>query len=1567
MNLTLNNFAKAIRLGKLWLWSSLTAVALILTTNTASTQETDFRVQSIAIDQNGDLAIEFEASEGSYYLLQRGSTVDEVNQGVDGQIGVNGTGLLRDINIGGVIRAFYVVQKISVTEPLDMDGDGIDDVFELQHPLFLNPFDSADAVLDFDKDGANNLKEYQDGTDPALSPLALAKIESINPTNGEGRVNISREAVVRFGSEMDPSAITEDSFFLQIGGTRVPGRVEVSSTNRFATFFPDEVLPTATQVQVVVEGDLIRDLEGNTLDGDGDNIPGGSSRTVFRTLSDTRIPGTNVWGYVKDSFTGDPIEGVTIYVNAFPQATTATNNEGYFELTDMPSPEFFVHIVGATAIGVAEGYQYPSMGKPFRSTRGQSVQINMDGEPFDLFLPLMNLDDVQALSSEEVTEVSFGSGGKQTLTNLFPGVDPMAWDTVSVGIAPNSARDDIGGTFDQAAIIPVPPDRIPEPLPPGLGMPLVISIQVPGATRFDVPAPVIFPNLPNPDTGEVLLPGEKTGLWSYDHDAGEWTLQGSMTVSEDGMFLISDPGVGVTAPGWHGASNSNSGNGGGGGDDDDDQDCDTAQQLYNSAVTQCAAGLATGVVELEPGVGCVVSIGLATAGATADCNTDPSGCGLTVAKNTVAGLAGCIPGAGLAVSGIMCVDGIGGALDNLKSCDSSLGGAPPFDPGEEEEMQVYYEGIHDYQLLNLAEPSLGSMFDNQIDLIRKGKDLFDIATGDPIWWAVPHNELELLRDFLTSIANAMDAQTPGGVEINAVETADLLFMTRPSHLTDNHVEAYIARLNRFASGGMTDEEKTSIIDSANALKDHAEMLNALGWQTPYDGFTRGMAELSTQTSKGINKIKKAPLYYKITNLNNGFIQRGQTNFQGQFNNLILPSNNYFSVVYADPETFKIGSAIFASEAGGTRIDIPRANMSDSVDADSDSDGLKDDLEEVFGSFVNNPDSDGDGVLDSEEFNIGSNPLDGVALPTGIVTNLAFSSPPTSIEIVSNRAYVTLGVAGLAIVDISDPLLPIIVSQIDLPGTCMDVVVDPINEVALVKSTDGYDDDFRFEIGGANFVDVSDSFEPVLLRSLPMKMDSILQNDGIFYIGSGAQQATSYLKLFHGSSLNQIASLEVGGIAGDIVFYKGYLLIAVKDDLEVYKMDEPGFPMVANTPLPGSGTFLGDRRILAENDILYVGTINGYATMDISDPSNPQVLAEPDGTNLAVKEFVSNGSGLLIVDGGFNFFANTIDIFTLNDPMAVNELLNTFTSLNGSISDIALSGGLLYMTDSEDGLVVYNFLEFDNQDTAPAVSLDLTYLDADTQKAGIQVAEGSRIFLDPMIRDDFQMRESRWLLNGVIRASNRSGHHVFDTFLPKLSDGLNSVTLQVEATDMGGNIGQSEVITLELVPDSIPPEVLFTAPNDNGADYSINSLQVWLSEAVDPATVNLNQISLTRDSDGSEIPIVGVSLNNPQILVIELGSPLPFDGYQLSVQNSVLKDSGGNLLSNPIDLTFVSYDVEPGIALWISDVDGNFSDPANWNFGQEPSGFQAAHIERPSSDPTILFEVNGSTGNLVGRS
>ena len=71
------------------------------------------------------------------------------------------------------------------TDKADTDGDGIPDQIEIMNGL--NPYESADALLDLDEDTFNNLEEYLSGTDiqrDELKPLIIASEVTTIDANG---------------------------------------------------------------------------------------------------------------------------------------------------------------------------------------------------------------------------------------------------------------------------------------------------------------------------------------------------------------------------------------------------------------------------------------------------------------------------------------------------------------------------------------------------------------------------------------------------------------------------------------------------------------------------------------------------------------------------------------------------------------------------------------------------------------------------------------------------------------------------------------------------------------------------------------------------------------------------------------------------------------------------------------------------------------------------------------------------------------------------------------------------------------------------------------------------------------------------------------------------------------------------------------------------------------------------------------------------------------------------------------------------------------------------------------
>ncbi len=419
---------------------------------------------------------------------------------------------LRQLNLGTRLNAGNY--QLSITGVSDLAGNVINDT----------------VVLDFTVIGAS---------------------VEISPTSGSEMVSLNQNPVVRFGKKVDPTTVNENTFEIIANGEPVAGRIAVSSTREFATFFSDTALPASTSVRVTVLGDEIMGLDGVALDADGDGTPGGTLTADFSTLPLTQIEDTNVTGYVYDFLNLDeegnnvPIVGATVRVDALPKVVAVTDSEGFFRLENVPAPLFAVHIDGGTTTNAPSGTSYATVGKIFESVPGQEVQLNHHGEIFDIFLPTMADGDIQELSATEDTEVGFGTAGVAQLQAMFPEVEGSTWELLEVTFPAGSAQDEAGNVATTATIIPVNPERLPAPLPPHLNPRLVISIQAPGATNFDVPAPVTFPNL------EGLAPGAKCLLFSFNHDSGEWEVVGTGTVSEDGLSIVSDPGTGILAPGWH--------------------------------------------------------------------------------------------------------------------------------------------------------------------------------------------------------------------------------------------------------------------------------------------------------------------------------------------------------------------------------------------------------------------------------------------------------------------------------------------------------------------------------------------------------------------------------------------------------------------------------------------------------------------------------------------------------------------------------------------------------------------------------------------------------------------------------------------------------------------------------------------------------------------------------------------------------------------------------------------------------------------------------------------------------
>lgn len=507
----------------------------------------DFQVTEVSRGPAQVVEVGVPGNADVYYLLRRGLEVSEITVPVDVALGGPGPVRLRDdLAVGAT--GFYRVERVPRDQPGDTDGDGIDDVYELETPG-LDPLNPTDAQAPMPgAEGASYLEYYRQVR------LPLTTVEESSPYAGEDGVSVTREMVVRLTRPLAADAVvTLDQLHAEFGGRRLLGRVNVSADRRAITLFPLEPMPSSARVRLNFRPGGLRDDLGRRLDPAGTGQAGSEARIDFDTLSITPVGDTGVVGWVYASepiadgaggLTNLPLAGVTLTVDGAEETLrTTTDAEGRFHLHPVPAGRFFVHIDGRTATASAwpNGAYYPVVGKAWEAMAG--VSTNLANGTGVIYLPLIPADALRPVSATEVTVIPF----PESVVALQP-----EYAGVEVRVPPNALYSDSGQRGGRIGLAPVAPDRLPEPLPPGLVHVLDITVQSDGAENFDQPVPVRFPNLVDPTTGERLPPGARTALVSFNHDLGRWEVAGSMTVSADGMFLDSDEGVGVRRPGWHG-------------------------------------------------------------------------------------------------------------------------------------------------------------------------------------------------------------------------------------------------------------------------------------------------------------------------------------------------------------------------------------------------------------------------------------------------------------------------------------------------------------------------------------------------------------------------------------------------------------------------------------------------------------------------------------------------------------------------------------------------------------------------------------------------------------------------------------------------------------------------------------------------------------------------------------------------------------------------------------------------------------------------------------------------------
>jgi RHS repeat-associated protein len=160
------------------------------------------------------------------------------------------------------------------------------------------------------------------------------------------------------------------------------------------------------------------------------------------------------------------------------------------------------------------------------------IESGLSNRALTSYMSAVNVSEYREITPGEKTDVTMPSLPDYAL-NIPEGAILMGWD---------------GTPIDKINVRTIPPDRLPiKPIPEGVttrSVYLYYFFREGGANPSE-PIPVTMRN------DLDLLPGEKVDLWYYDEsitpdpDSNQWRIMGQGTVSEDGLSIISDPGVGI--------------------------------------------------------------------------------------------------------------------------------------------------------------------------------------------------------------------------------------------------------------------------------------------------------------------------------------------------------------------------------------------------------------------------------------------------------------------------------------------------------------------------------------------------------------------------------------------------------------------------------------------------------------------------------------------------------------------------------------------------------------------------------------------------------------------------------------------------------------------------------------------------------------------------------------------------------------------------------------------------------------------------------------------------------------
>ncbi len=676
----------------------------------------------------------------------------------------------------------------------------------------------------------------------------------------------------------------------------------------------------------------------------------------------------------------------------------------------------------------------------------------------------------------------------------------------------------------------------------------------------------------------------------------------------------------------------------------------------------------------------------------------------------------------------------------------------------------------------------------------------------------------------------------------------------------------------------------------------------------------------------------------------------------------LPASTQYEISVFDPKSDLIAHEQGSTGAFGQPIDITGTlTFKPSTAPDTDNAGLPDDIKFALGLNPDLADTSGNGVDDFTKLQEGLPLFSNQSAITGVVASLDLAGQANAVTLQGSStssqgqtAYVATGPAGLAIVNVSNFQKPILMSQIPLDGNSSDVAVDADLQIAAVASN----------AGGLNLVDVSDPTDPAVRKTVPVDASLVRVASGVAYAAvDGDVQAYDLLT----GDLLQTLAVSSGKITGIAV--DGAFLYTLDSGNTLQVIDLSSGQMVARGSVllaPSATLANGSGALLVGDGVAYIavasllntsnGVYAGYITANVSNPDSPQATSGEPSLNAAGTAVAATGSGIAVTVGS-DLSGPALDVFDSTDPTNVSQFLTEF-SLPAAGSDVAIGDGLAFVADGTGGLQIVNDLPFDTKGVPPTASISLpaSAIASTGADGNPQVLEGSTVAIQATVADDVQVRNVELLVNGQVVQNAVSFPFDLSATLPTIAQaGTSPVTIQVEAVDTGGNVGLSNVLSVDLLRNSTPLTILDTnAPDGSAQNLSFHTITFDFSKPLDPATVTAATFKLEGPSGVISPLNIQFTNNNASI---QLTYPaLGLGNFAVVIDAPAVTDTDGNALGTT---TITNHFQINYSEIWMNPNGGDWSVATNWSTGVVPGPGDTVLIDEPGNI-TITYSTGTTT-------